>query len=176
MAPGKATKKAAPKGGIKKGSAVKVMKAALGEHERLSVNAVDVSIRETQTCIERIAKACKDALDYGKRKTLTHTILLQVLEKSCARRDLLAAAKTAQSDSKLKGGRNMIANASVGRIVKRVLGKDFRLSATALDAFSLIAEAELRRFAESGSAISKASGRKTLKERDIIAVIKVNNC
>lgn len=182
MAPGKKVakredaKKSEPKGGIKKGSASKVMKEALGQNDRLSINAVTVSIRETEKCIASIAKACKAALDFGKKKTVTYAILTQVLETGHFRSTVIRAASLAQADSKLKGGRNQIANASVGRVFRQAIGKEYRMSALALDALSLIAEAELMRFASGGLAVAKVGGRTTVKERDIHAVIKLSHC
>lgn len=178
MAPKKTTKgevkKSKPKGGIKKASAVKVMKDALGKDNRLSENAVAVAIRETERCLTEIAKNCKTALEFAKRKTLNHEILLKVSEQMCIHSDSLRAIRTARVDSKRKGERNVIAKASVARVVKQVLGSGYRLSATALDAFSLVAEAELTRFAASALAIIQVSNRTTVKERDLIAVVKVS--
>lgn len=168
-------KKSKPTGGIKSGSAARVMKGALDKKYRLSIKAVDLAIRETEMCLAKIAKHCRTSLEIAKKKTLKHDMLLQVLEQMCARSEVQKAARTARVDGKLKGDRNIVANASVGRVVKKHLGGDFRISATVLDAFSLIAEAELARFATSGASIINVSGRTTIKERDIIAVIKVSD-
>ncbi len=163
------SKKSKPKGGIKLGSAVKVMKDAMPQEGRLSVNAATVAIGATEACIAKIARNCKHTLEASGKKTLSHKLLILELEHNCAGSHVLQAARAVHTEGK----RNRIANASVARVVKEQLGKDFRLSATTLEAFSMIAEAELTRLAAGGAAVAKAAGRKTVKERDIHTVVKV---
>jgi histone H3/H4 len=155
-----------PKGGIKRGSAENVIKASLPSGDRLSRNGAAVAILKTDECLVKIAKNCKHSLVLRGKKTLTHKILIEVLEHQCAGSHVLKAAQMATE----LAHRNKIANASVGRIIKKELGKDYRMSATALDAFSKIAQAELERYGEGGSAIAHAAGRKTVKKRDMQAV------
>lgn len=170
----KASKKSAPKGGIKVGSAARAMKVELGK-SRLSTGAVERAILEVEDKLRHIAKQCKAALQIAGKKTLKHEILLAVLDQQCAGKHVLIAARSGNTEKKRKGDRNIIATASVLRVIKKELG-DFRISASAADALSHIAEACLQKIASGAVRIAENDKRSTVKTRDVETYVEVNNC
>jgi len=175
MAPEKKAKKAPPKGGIKKGSAVRAMKEVLGGDARLSENAAVRAIMEAESCLRHIAKHCKAALQIAGKKTLTLTILLSVLEAQNAKKHVLLAAQSGSTEKKRKEDRNVIATASVLRVVKKELG-DARISASAADALAHIAGAVLQKLASGAELIARNDNRSTVKKRDVDTYLELGVC
>jgi histone H3/H4 len=163
--------KKTPKGGIKVGSASRVMKSVLDEF-RLSENAKLKAIGEAEHCLRQIGKDCKVVLDIAKRKTLKLEILVQVLDGDCKYTGLSHIARAGSDEKKRKDDRNPIAVASVLRVVKPELG-GLRVSGNAADALSRIAQAILVRVALGARGVASNGRRSTIKERDVISAISI---
>ena len=164
-------KKKAPKGGIKVGSASRVMKSVLDEF-RLSENAKLKAIGEAENYLRQIGKDSKSTLDMFHRKTLKLDILVGVLDAHCKYTGLGDIARAGSYEKKRKDDRNPIAVASVVRVVKPSLG-GLRISGNAADALSRIAQSILVRIALGARGVASNGRRSTIKERDVISAISI---
>lgn len=182
-------KKASPKlknlksdevSGIKPGSAIKAMKSFIPTETnsiRISNAALLHAISDTENLIKMIAINCLILLEHTKKKTVTKKVLeyaAKTMQNSgayaCVLREMARPIKDSQDD------RNVIANASVQRVfgTEIKLGKNYyRISKSVCNTLSQVAELNLKTLGQNSFLFAKTGGRHTIKERDVLATIKI---
>jgi len=139
--------------------------------ERVSKNAVTLTVKMAEKAIKELAKKCCKSLEISKKKTVTISTLEDCIEAmDCSFWDPSTVHHAKTSKERTKGDRRSIATESCRRVFSTgcPLGKkQYQMAEDAKDALTLLTIEYVRNLGKAAGKVTEAAKRKTLSSTDV---------